>query len=79
MKLLFFNRAHNRTPFIYLDTRKCKACWECLMVCPSKVIGKIDLPWHKHALITKSSACLGCFKCVRICKFDAYTAIKHIK
>jgi 2-oxoglutarate ferredoxin oxidoreductase subunit delta len=73
MKLLFFKREHTRTAFIHLNTRKCKACWECLTICPNQVIGKVDLSFHKHALIVNPSGCTGCLKCIKTCKFEAYT------
>jgi NAD-dependent dihydropyrimidine dehydrogenase PreA subunit len=65
------NRRHTGTPFITLDTRKCKACWECIINCPNQVIGKIDLPWHKHAKIINPVSCTGCLKCVKVCKQGA--------
>jgi uncharacterized Fe-S center protein len=61
------NRKHTGTLFITLDTRKCKACWDCIESCPSQVIGKIDLPWHKHAKIVNPVRCKGCLKCVKAC------------
>ena len=70
---MFFNRKHTRTPFVQLDTKKCKACWKCIDNCPNRVIGKVDLPWHKHALIVKPDACTGCLNCVSICQYDAYS------
>ncbi|HPT20646.1 MAG TPA: 4Fe-4S binding protein [Bacteroidales bacterium] len=77
MSPLFFNRNHTGTEFIHLDTRKCKACWECLVECPNKVIGKIDLPWHKHALVADPSKCSGCLKCIKACKFGAYSKLEN--
>jgi len=63
------------TQFIQLDTTKCKACWKCIDICPRKVIGRINLPWHKHALIVKSNNCIGCWKCIRVCEFNAITKV----
>ncbi|HPI20505.1 MAG TPA: FeS-binding protein [Candidatus Kapabacteria bacterium] len=71
MKLKLFKREHTFTDFIQLDTKKCKACWRCLDDCPKEVIGKVDLPWHKHALIVKLVACSGCFTCIDSCKNEA--------
>jgi NAD-dependent dihydropyrimidine dehydrogenase PreA subunit len=70
---MFFNREHTRTPFVNLDTQKCKACWECINNCSNQVINKIDLPWHKHALIVEPDACTGCLNCVNICQYGAYS------
>ena len=71
---MFFNREHSRTPFVKLDTRKCKACWECINICSNHVINKIDMPWHKHALIVEPDSCTGCLNCVDICQYGAYEA-----
>jgi 2-oxoglutarate ferredoxin oxidoreductase subunit delta len=70
---MFFNREHTRTPFVQLDTQKCKACWECIKNCSNQVIGKIDFPWHKHALIIEPDACTGCLNCISICQYSAYS------
>jgi 2-oxoglutarate ferredoxin oxidoreductase subunit delta len=79
MKPNFFKCRHTRTPFVQLDTRKCKACWKCLEDCPNKVIRKIDLPWHKHALIVNSDKCTGCLKCINACEYDCYSIIDEAK
>lgn len=61
------------TKFILLDVNKCQACWECISSCKNKVIGKIDLFFHKHAMIAKTSKCLGCMKCIDACLHGAIT------
>lgn len=66
---------HSRTSYVSLNTRKCTACWKCLKSCPSHVIGKINLPWHKHALIVNPDSCIGCLKCIKACECGAYSAI----
>lgn len=73
MNPMFLNRKHTRTLFVQLDTQKCKACWICIKNCPSQIINKLDLPWHKHALIVKPDACTGCLSCINICQHDAYS------
>ncbi len=73
MKPGFFNRESVRTAFIQLDTRKCKACWKCIDNCRNSVIGKVDLPWHKHALIIDPGNCTGCLKCIKTCEYEAYS------
>lgn len=70
---MIFSREHTRTPFVKLDTGVCKACWLCIDVCSNQVIGKVDLPWHKHALISRPDACTGCLNCVSICEYNAYS------
>jgi NAD-dependent dihydropyrimidine dehydrogenase PreA subunit len=76
---MFFNREHKRTSFIQLDTRKCKACWKCIINCTNRVIGKVDLLGHKHALIVEPEACTGCLNCISICEFSAYSITNEAK
>lgn len=70
---------HKYTKYIQLDTHKCKACLKCLKGCPDKVIGKVDLPWHKHAKIVKPENCSGCMNCISACKFGAYSTFDSQK
>ncbi|NJK87323.1 MAG: FeS-binding protein [Bacteroidales bacterium] len=71
----FFNSNHQESAFVKLNTRKCKACWDCIAACKSNVLGKIDLPWHKHSIIANAKSCTGCFVCVKTCKYDAFIKI----
>lgn len=75
MRPRFFNRHHAYSPFVKLDTHRCKACWKCLEVCPHQVIGKVDLPWHKHALIINADRCSGCLTCLKICSCGSYSRV----
>jgi 2-oxoglutarate ferredoxin oxidoreductase subunit delta len=68
----------NVTSKVLLDTGKCKACWKCLDVCPQKVIDKINVIVHKHAVMRKREQCIGCLKCVRICPHGAFSTAKLI-
>lgn len=79
MKLRFFNREHTRTPYVQLDTRKCNACWKCLENCPNQVINKVDLPWHKHALLIEPDNCNGCLTCMKVCQYGAYAKVDKTK
>jgi ferredoxin len=79
MKLKFFSREHTKTPYIQLDTRKCKACWKCLENCPGQAIHKIDLAWHKHVLIVAPAQCIGCLKCIKVCEHEAYSKVDIVK
>jgi 2-oxoglutarate ferredoxin oxidoreductase subunit delta len=54
-----------------MDTRRCEACWDCVEACPKQVLGKIDVIWHRHAIIRNAEACNGCKKCVRACESGA--------
>ncbi len=65
------NRRHCETDHIRLDTRQCEACWECVTVCPHHVLGKVDLPFHKHSRIGRSEKCKGCLRCVKVCPSGA--------
>lgn len=64
-------RSRFETRFVRLQTTVCKACWSCLRECPVGVMGKIDLPWHAHALLRAPEACVGCLKCVAACEHGA--------
>ncbi len=66
---------HNQTRYIYLDTSKCRACWKCIESCPEGVIGKIDLPFHKHVRISQPDQCKGCLKCVNVCPEEAIISL----
>ena len=67
------------TEFIEINSRSCEACWKCISVCPNNVIGKIDLPWHKHARIVNGRNCTGCLKCVNICESEALSKVPIIE
>jgi 2-oxoglutarate ferredoxin oxidoreductase subunit delta len=79
MRPKLFNRENARTAFIQLDTRKCKACWKCNDSCPNQVLGKVDLPWHKHALIIQPDECTGCLKCIKACQYEAISKIDTVQ
>jgi len=59
------------TRFVRLYAKNCSACWKCLAICPAKVIGRVNLPWHKHARFRNVEACTGCLKCIRACESGA--------
>ncbi len=67
------DRHHFRTEFIKLNTRICRACWECVENCPKEVFGRIDFLGHRHAKMKNPDKCTGCFICTKVCKFDAIT------
>jgi 2-oxoglutarate ferredoxin oxidoreductase subunit delta len=71
-------RGQAGTKYIQLDTRKCEACWKCMDACPNNVIERVNLPWHKHALLINRDQCTGCVKCVKACEYDAITKIPKI-
>ena len=70
-------REPQRTAHIQLYTHKCQACWECVETCKKQVLGKIDLPLHKHAMIVRPDACIGCKKCVKVCQYGAISKIEE--
>ena len=73
------NNDSTRTSFIQLDTKKCIACWECITECKNNVIGRINLPWHKHSKFVNSKNCIGCLKCINVCEPNALTKISSEK
>jgi ferredoxin len=75
MKPRSVNHDSTRTTYIQLDTKKCIACWKCQEECKYHVIGRINLPWHKHTRFVNSSNCIGCLKCVNVCEPGALTKI----
>lgn len=79
MKSRSNNNDSRQTTYIQLDTKKCIACWECLSVCKNNVIGRINLPWHKHSKFVNSNDCTGCLKCVNTCEPGALTMISNTK
>jgi ferredoxin len=79
MKSRSNNNDSTRTTYIQLDTKKCIACWECLVECKNHIIGRINLPWHKHSKFVNSNDCTGCLKCVNICEPGALTSISNTK
>jgi ferredoxin len=62
---------HTKTPYILLDTRRCKACWACVDVCPQRVVGKVDFRFHRHAHIDRAKDCRGCLRCLSACSHQA--------
>jgi ferredoxin len=79
MKSRSVSHDSNQTPYIQLDTKKCIACWKCLAECRNLVIGRINLPWHKHSRFVNISGCTGCLKCVNVCDPAALTKISNNK
>jgi Fe-S-cluster-containing hydrogenase component 2 len=51
-----------------MDTGRCEACWDCMVVCPKQVLGKMDILWLRPAVIRNAEACSGCKKCVQACE-----------
>jgi NAD-dependent dihydropyrimidine dehydrogenase PreA subunit len=61
-----------QTPYVGVNLRKCKACWECVAACPKQVIGKVGFLWHKHIVFRNSDNCSGCQKCIKICPHGVF-------
>jgi 2-oxoglutarate ferredoxin oxidoreductase subunit delta len=66
-----FKRTPPQTKYILFNSNLCEACWKCLEACQEKVFGKVDIIFHKHALILNPNACIGCMKCVKVCEAGA--------
>jgi len=75
MGMKLFSRQSIITAYVQLDTKKCKACWDCIGSCKQHVIGKVDLPWHKHALIIDPVKCTGCLSCIGTCQYNSFTKV----
>lgn len=73
----FNRRSHIQTRHIKIDNHRCKACWDCVNACPKDVIGKVNLFFHKHSHINQAAQCIGCFKCIKVCKFKAISKIQR--
>jgi len=71
MFLRHHSARHDKTQYIRLNTRLCKACWDCMAACRNNVIGRIDFLSHKHAHIKNAGNCKGCMACVRACRQKA--------
>ena len=71
MRIRTIDGKHSKSQFIQLDANKCKACWKCMEMCENDVFGRINLPWHKHIVVSKADNCTGCIKCVKICEYGA--------
>ncbi|MDR2904682.1 MAG: 4Fe-4S binding protein [Helicobacteraceae bacterium] len=68
----------NRESIILTNTKNCKACWECINVCPKQVIGKVSFLWHKHIIIRNGANCIGCKKCIQICPYGVFVETNKI-
>ena len=55
------------TEFIDFIPKGCISCWKCVEACPKNVIGKIEVLFHRHAILVDADACIGCKKCVKAC------------
>lgn len=60
-----------QTKYILLNTRLCKACWQCVEACPNNVLGKINLLIHRHVRIENPLKCKGCMACIKACNYKA--------
>lgn len=68
---------HIETRFIRLDTSHCKACWDCVDVCPQDVLGKLDLRFHRHVRIERAENCKGCLLCLDACSHQAILSMEE--
>ncbi len=78
----FILKPHSRvsaTRFIHLDTKQCEACWQCVAACHRKVITKISILGHRHALLAQPDRCTGCLLCVKSCAVSAIQPIATLE
>ncbi len=69
-------RSHMQTKHIKIDNHICKAYWDCVNKCHKAVIGKVNLFFHKHSHIDHAEKCIGCFRCITACKFEAISKLQ---
>jgi 2-oxoglutarate ferredoxin oxidoreductase subunit delta len=62
-----------RTAYIWTNHQNCIACWKCIDICPKRVIGKVDFPWHKHIVLKNVKNCIGCKECIKVCPKGVFT------
>lgn len=63
------------TAYVKMFPRQCQACWECVDACPKDVIGRVNLPWHKHVVFKDADACIGCGKCIKTCPHGVFSKL----
>jgi 2-oxoglutarate ferredoxin oxidoreductase subunit delta len=63
------------TKYIYVDTSKCEACWDCIDECKQDVLGKVDIWFHKHVIIKNAEKCCGCKSCISVCPNGVFEPI----
>ena len=66
----------NQTEFVWINTRHCKGCWQCIKACPNNVLGKADFLLHRHVRVNNPLDCQGCMACVKACDRKAIRALK---
>jgi NAD-dependent dihydropyrimidine dehydrogenase PreA subunit len=54
---------------IVIDPEKCKACAECVKICPNEIY-KVE---GDHIVVGNSSDCSGCQSCISVCENAAIT------
>nr|WP_018963347.1 4Fe-4S dicluster domain-containing protein [Coprothermobacter platensis] len=59
---------------VSVDTRLCKACGLCVLVCPKKVFELRDE--DGKSVPVNALACIGCTQCYQICPDFAITVYK---
>lgn len=67
-------RSRTSTPFIVLDRSRCEACWSCVDACPKGALGKMQVLWHKHAVVADAERCTGCRRCLDVCALGALSS-----
>ncbi len=68
-------RKHAETEHVVFDLRRCKACGDCAISCPSGVLGMVALLRHRHVHVDHAERCVGCMKCAESCAEKAIMAL----
>lgn len=75
MKAIAMRSQRNKTKHIIADTKKCKACWDCIDECEYGTLGKVNLWFHKHVVIKNADKCHGCKRCIAVCPNEVFQPI----
>jgi NAD-dependent dihydropyrimidine dehydrogenase PreA subunit len=67
---------HSETAYIYINTRECAACGDCIKICSRNVLGMISFLWHRHVRVANAENCVGCKRCLKTCKQKAISAFE---
>ncbi|MDE5903718.1 MAG: 4Fe-4S binding protein [Muribaculaceae bacterium] len=66
------NKQNKKANCPTFSSKNCTACWACVSACPRKAIGRINLPWHRHAVICRMKS-IGCNRCVEVCSNHCFS------
>jgi NAD-dependent dihydropyrimidine dehydrogenase PreA subunit len=62
---------HLQTAHVAMDAHLCAGCGACTVACPRDVLGVVSVLGHTHVHVDNAAACIGCFKCAKVCSAKA--------